>query len=94
MRRSTVIAIRNEIERLLYQVTLLDKRIQRVRDNLVLFHGDPVDGELVIQNLLKRKNGWQEAVNRRVLQLARMDSGVGIKTTFRGSLDPFLVSEW
>ena len=94
MRDETVIAIQKEIGRLLENVQVQDMGIQRARDKFVRYPGDPVDEELAIQWLLEKKNKWQTAVNRRVLQLAGLDSGVGIDTTWEGRMDLDLPSAW
>ena len=91
MRDETVIAIQKEIGRLLENVQVQDMGIQRARDKFVRYPGDPVDEELAIRWLLEKKNKWQTAVNRRVLQLAGLDPGVGIDTTSEGRMDLDLI---
>jgi hypothetical protein len=91
MRRSSVIAIQEEIGRLLCRINSFEREAQRCRDFLAVYPCDPVDAAQAVRGLLDEKNIWQDALNMRVLQLAGVDPGVTIETTWVGSSDPRLV---
>ena len=87
MRRSTVIAIRKEIGRSNLLVGRWKRAIKQKRAYCVSFPGDPAEEFRLIEEMLETQKKWQTAVKRRVLQLAGLDSGVGIDTTWEGRMD-------
>jgi hypothetical protein len=89
MRDESLIAIRKEIGRVAHLVRVSEQRIHD-RNNLIRFPSDPAEEALAMQELFRVKNLWQEALNRRVLQLFGLDAGVGIKATVAGERDPWL----
>lgn len=88
MRRSTVIAIQEEMRRVLAIMGRWDVQVQHCRLYIAAHPGIPAEDAQAVQELLDERQVWQDALNRRVLQLAGMDPGIGIQSTFVGSRDP------
>jgi hypothetical protein len=62
---------------------------QHIQDRNNLMRYVPIgqaEEALAMQELVRVKNMWQDALNRRVFQLFGLDAGVGIKATVATSL--------
>ena len=75
---------------MLAHVRTRDGYIQDCRRDIAAHPGNPAEDAQAVQELLDERQVWQDALTRRVLQLAGMDSGIGIYSTFEGEHDPRL----
>ena len=92
MRRSSVIALKKEISRLLRFVKRWEENARLVRVlNVIIPMGPVTDAEDLEYHLGELKR-WQDALTSRVLQLAGLHSGYGILTTGDGAFDADLVA--
>ena len=87
-----LMAIKEEITRLNRHVNSFERSIWNMRQRLAAGTVEPVGGQLDLEQQLEYQQEWKDALVRRVLQLAGVDGGIGITTTWQGSRDPRLVN--
>ena len=92
MRRSSVIALKKEISRLLRFVKMWERNARTCRAENAANPVDPVTDAADLQHHLDHLAVWQDALTARVLQLAGVRSGFGILTTGAGTFDADLVA--
>ncbi len=92
MRRTSVIALKKEIARLLRFVKRWEENARLVRVLNAAVPMDPVVDAEDLQYHLDQVKMWQDALTARVLQLAGIHSGFGILTTGDGAFDADLVA--
>ena len=92
MRRSSVIALKKEIGRLLRFVKRWEENARLVRVLNAAVPMTPVMNAEDLQYHLDQVKMWQDALTSRVLQLAGLHSGYGILTTGDGAFDTDLVA--